>query len=364
MKAATVINVDDALAALDRFDAVLDARSPSEFAEDHIPGALNAPVLDDAQRAEVGTLHNEAGAFVAKRRGAALVSRNIAHLLETRLAHYNADWQPLVYCWRGGNRSGSLATVMSRIGWRTAVIEGGYRAFRRRVLADLAAWPAEFRFIVIAGRTGSAKSRILEALATAGQQVLDLEALGRHRGSVLGDLPNTNQPTQKHFESQIWDTLRRLDRTRVVFVESESKKVGRCHVPDALIRAMRASPVVRVEAPLELRARFLLAEYGHFVDACDALFTQLDRLVDLHGHARIAEWKTLAAEGHWEAFVAALLREHYDPAYDRSMRRNYVQLDAGATVALSAADQYAFDTAAAMIASLAGSSAAAADERP
>ena len=346
MKDPIVLPVDDALAAWDRFDTVIDARSPAEFHDDHLPGAVNLPVLDDAQRAQVGTLHAREGGFVAKRAGAALVSHNIAQALQQALADRDAGWRPLVYCWRGGNRSGALATVLARVGWRTTVLEGGYRAFRRRVLADLDTLPQALSFIVVAGRTGSAKSRILAAIAARGEQVLDLEGLGRHRGSVLGDLPDIEQPTQKLFETQIWTALRAADPQRPVYVESESKKVGRCHVPDALMRAMRASRVVRVEAHAALRARFLLDEYRHFVEDTGPLFAQLERLVALHGRERIDAWKALAAEGRWEAFVQALLREHYDPAYDRSMRRNYVRLDEAACVPLDGTDDAAFDAAA------------------
>lgn len=346
MKDPIVLPIDDALAAWDRFDTVIDARSPGEYRDDHLPGAVNLPVLDDAQRTQVGTLHNLEGGFAAKRAGAALVSHNIARALQHELADRDAGWRPLVYCWRGGNRSGALATVLARVGWRTTVLEGGYRAFRRRVLADLARLPATLPFVVVAGRTGSAKSRILAAIAARGEQVLDLEGLGRHRGSVLGDLPDTEQPTQKLFETHVWSALRAMDPRRPVYVESESKKVGRCHVPDALMRAMRASRVVRVEADAALRARFLLDEYRHFVDDTAPLFAQLDRLVALHGRERIDAWKALAAGGRWEPFVQALLREHYDPAYDRSMRRNYARLDEASAVTLQGADAAAFDAAA------------------
>ncbi len=346
MKDPLLLPIDEAVARLDDFDAIVDARSPSEFAEDHLPGALNAPVLDNAQRAQVGTIHKQHSAFEARRTGAAIVARNVGSLIEQLFADRPHDWRPLVYCWRGGNRSGALATVFARIGWRTAVIDGGYRAFRRRVLDDLERWPAELRVRVLAGRTGTGKSLVLQRLAAAGAQVLDLEAIARHRGSVLGPMPGAPQPSQKGFETGLWDAIRRLDRTRPVFVESESRRVGRCHVPDALIAAMRSAPCIRLDAGMPVRAALLLREYRHFVDDPALLFERLERLASLHGHRQIEAWKAMADACRWEAFVESMLAQHYDPAYDRSMKRNYLLIDEAQSVELAAADEPALDEAA------------------
>jgi tRNA 2-selenouridine synthase len=353
-KDARVVAIDEAIANLDRYDAILDARSPAEFADDHLPGAVSAPVLDDAQRASVGTLYKQAGAFEAKRVGAALVSRNIAAILEGPLAQAPRDWQPLVYCWRGGNRSGSLATVLARVGWRTSVLQGGYREFRRRVVADLETWPARLRFLVVAGRTGSGKSLLLERAAGLGAQVLDLERLASHRGSVLGHLPDRPQPSQKRFETLLWDRMRRLDPTRPVLVESESRKVGQCQVPECLIEAMRASDCARIEAHDTVRAELLISEYGHFVDDPARLAGRLQALVAHHGAARVAEWNALASAGLWHELVTRLLAEHYDPAYDRSMKRNFARLDAAPAVRLADSSEASLDEAARALAALAG----------
>jgi tRNA 2-selenouridine synthase len=339
MKDPITLPVGEVVTRLSEFDTLIDARSPSEYAEDHLPGAINAPVLDDAQRAQVGTLNAVGGAFQAKRLGAALVSRNIGDLIEHLFAERGRDWRPLVYCWRGGNRSGSLATVLARIGWRTTVIDGGYRAFRRHVIADLETLPAGLRFMVVGGRTGSAKSRLLERLAAVGEQVLDLEAIARHRGSVLGGLPGEPQPSQKGFETLVWDRLRGFDPERPVFVESESKKVGRCQVPEALITRIRASRVAIIEADAPVRSRFLLGEYEHFRTDVPGLNVLLDCLVPLHGSVRVADWKALADQDRWLELVERLLVEHYDPSYDRSMRRNFGLLDAAAVVRLEDTDE-------------------------
>lgn len=346
MKEPLVIGIEEAIASLDGFDAVLDARSPAEHAEDHLPGALSTPVLDNAERARVGTLYKQQSPFEAKRIGAALVSRNIADILETRLAGMSREWRPLVYCWRGGNRSGALATVLARVGWRTALLDGGYRAFRRRVVADLGAIPCRLRFHVVAGRTGSGKSLILQRLQGRGAQVLDLEAIASHRGSVLGLMPDTTQPSQKRFETLVWDALRRFDPARPVFVESESKRVGQCHVPDALIEQMRASPGTRIEMGVEQRAALLLREYRHFVDDRNALFERLERLVPLHGRAKVGAWRELADAGRWPDFVVELLQAHYDPAYDRSMGSNYRSIAEQAVLQVDDDSELALDRAA------------------
>lgn len=354
MKDPIVLPVAEVVTRWHEFNSIVDARSPGEYDDDHLPGAISAPVLDDAQRARVGMINAQRGAFEAKRIGAALVARNVAGLLEHRFTDQPRDWRPLVYCWRGGNRSSSLATVLARVGWRTHVLEGGYKAFRRRVIDDLQAWPARLRFTVLGGRTGSAKSRLLERLAARGEQVLDLESIARHRGSVLGGLPGEPQPSQKHFETQLWAVLRGFDAARPVFVESESRKVGRVQVPEALIHQMRASGIAVVEAATDVRARFLLGEYRHFQGDTVGLHALLDCLVPLHGAERIAGWKALVEQDRWLELVERLLLEHYDPSYDRSMRRNFGRLAEAPIVRLTATDAPALDRVADELVAMAG----------
>jgi tRNA 2-selenouridine synthase len=354
------IAIDEALARLGEFDAIVDVRSASEFAEDHLPGAINCPVLDDAERARVGTLHVQASPFEARRLGAALVARNIAALLEQRFADMPREWRPLVYCWRGGSRSGSLTTVMQQVGWRVRRLEGGYKAYRHAVLAELAQLPAKFAWRVIVGPTGSGKSRLLRALAEAGAQVLDLEALAEHRGSVLGGLPSQPQPSQKLFESRVWTALRGFDPARPVFVESESRKVGDLRVPERLIECMRAAPCVALELAQAERVRLLREEYGHYEAEPEALCAQLDCLTDMHGHERIAQWKAQARAGQWEQLVGRLLAEHYDTAYRRSIRRNFAQLDQALPLPLDRADAAAYAAAAAALLAAQGPGATAA----
>jgi tRNA 2-selenouridine synthase len=344
------ISVDDAIAQFEQFDDLLDTRSPSEFELDHVPGALSTPVLDDDQRATIGTIHSQRGAFEANRLGAAWVAGNVGRHIEERFQDRPRSWTPLVYCWRGGQRSNAMATVLARIGWSVRVLEGGYRAYRRQVLLDLGRRPEQCRLIVLAGRTGSAKSRILEALSRQGCQVLDLEALARHRGSVLGGHPDAPQPTQKWFESMVWNEIRRLDPSKPVFVESESKKVGQLHIPDALIQAMRQSPCVHIEVPASIRASFLITEYAHWTNNRAGLLQQLDHIAPLHPKQRITDWKQLIDAGDWPAFVENVLIDHYDPSYDRAMDRNFEALSSAFVVNSERLDQLAIERMAEQIA--------------
>ncbi len=318
------ISAHDAAARLDTFGSVVDARSPAEYADDHLPGAVNWPVLDNDERKAVGTEYKQLSPFDARKRGAAMVIRRIAEHIDAHVMDKPRDWQPLVYCWRGGQRSGTLAWFLAQIGFRTHVIDGGYKAFRTLVIEQLDAWPVEMRFVVVAGRTGSGKTRLLQALATQGAQVLDLEALARHRGSILGGLPGEPQPGQKAFETAVWDALRHVDRTRVVFVESESRKIGARQVPEALLSTMRdQGRCVVVDMPDDARVALLLEEYAFFVRDAEGFCRHLDALVELQGREVVTQWQAMARAGQWADAYRDLMLRHYDPLYNRSIRRNF-----------------------------------------
>ncbi|SMP49936.1 tRNA 2-selenouridine(34) synthase MnmH [Noviherbaspirillum suwonense] len=346
MKYPALLPIADVLPSLDDYDSIIDVRSPSEFAEDHIPGAINCPVLDDAERAEIGTLYKQVSPFDAKKRGAALVSRNIGRHIESALLDKPRDWKPLIYCWRGGNRSGAMAHVLARIGWPAIQLDGGYKEYRRQVNLVLAELPARLEFIVVCGTTGSGKSRLLQTLARHGAQVLDLEQLAAHRGSVLGHLPSEPQPSQKMFESRLWQEMRHFDPARPVYIESESKKVGNLRVPDALMDRMRASECVSVQLSQHDRVALLMEDYAHFVDAPSALNAQLDCLTVRYGKETISRWQQMALRGEMEALVEELLAEHYDPAYLKSIERNFSRFAQAATLKITGVSAEAFDDAA------------------
>ena len=346
MKYPALLPIADVLPGLDGYDTIIDVRSPSEFAEDHIPGAINCPVLNDAERAEIGTLYKQVSPFDAKKKGAALVSRNIGRHIESVLIEKPRDWKPLVYCWRGGNRSGAMAHVLARIGWPAVQLDGGYKEYRRQVSQLLAELPGQLEFIVICGTTGSGKSRLLQTLARHGAQVLDLEQLAAHRGSVLGHLPSEPQPSQKMFESRLWQALRHFDAARPVYIESESKKVGNLRVPEALMERMRASECVSVQLSQQDRVQLLMEDYAHFVDAPAALNTQLDCLVTRYGKEAIGRWQQMALAGEMALLVEELLAEHYDPAYLKSIDRNFSRFGQASTLEIAGVSAEAFDEAA------------------
>lgn len=309
---------------LDKYSLVIDARSPHEYAEDHIPGAINLPVVDDDQFAEVGKAYrvNPHNAYVV---GAQYALRNIADHVERLIRSYPADARFLVYCFRGGKRSRAWAEPLRAIGYQTDVLQGGWKAYRRAVLAALGTLPLQFEFRVVAGMTGSGKTRLLRALRVIGQQVIDLEALAVHKGSLLGLMPGDRQPTQKLFDSELVRLLSSLDKTRPVWVEAESKKVGRLQLPDALLQAMNGGKRFELLVPLAERVRLLREEYPHLADEPMQIVEQLAPLKPLVGAKELDNWKLLARHRQIDELVTRLLTTHYDPSYARSRYRQHVE---------------------------------------
>jgi len=328
----TAIPAAEALQRLDEFDTIIDARSEDEFAEDQLPGAVNWPTLNNEERKLVGTMYKQVNAFEAKKRGAAIAARNISAHIERDVLDKPKDWKPLAYCWRGGKRSGSLSLVLDQIGFRVTLVEGGYKAFRAALLEDIPRLAAQIDWRVICGTTGSGKTRLLQALSATGAQVLDLEALANHRSSVLGAIPGVAQPTQKHFDTLVWNALRRLDPARPVFVESESKKVGNVAVPEALIVAIRSAPCLNLVLPDAERVALLMEDYDYFVQNHDAFCERLDALAELRGKKVVEGWKEQVRSGHIQDVVLELLTQHYDPGYVQSMKRNFAQYAQARTI--------------------------------
>ncbi|MFN0114097.1 MAG: tRNA 2-selenouridine(34) synthase MnmH [Paracoccaceae bacterium] len=308
---------DPALAA---FDAVIDVRSPAEFAEDQLPGAISLPVLDDEERARVGTIYKQQSPFLARKVGAALVARNAARHLEGPLAGMGGGWRPLVYCWRGGQRSGSFATILSQVGWRAETLAGGYRAWRTLVVDEVQARPVRSPVVVLDGNTGTAKTEVLGLLAARGHQVIDLEGLARHRGSLFGAMPG-GQPGQRAFEGAVAVALSRLDPSRPLVIEAESAKVGDLLVPKQLWAAMRAAPRVAIEAPLDVRAAYLARAYGDVTADAGRLAGVIGQLRPFHAREVIEVWLGMAAAGAFVALARELMEHHYDPRYGRQRDR-------------------------------------------
>lgn len=317
---------------LTRFDEIVDVRTPLEFAEDHIPGAINAPVLSNEERVIIGTMYKQVSPFEATRVGAAMVARNIAQHLETTFADRPRNWRPLIYCWRGGKRSGSMTTWFNLIGWQARQLDGGYKTYRRSVLDTLATLPGQFDYVALIGHTGSGKTRLLQALRQAGAQVLDLEALACHRGSLLGALPDQPQPAQKAFDTALTRILSDMDPRRPVFVEAESRRIGAITLPETLLERFHRGLCVEVDASHDERITFLLQDYAHLFDNPASFKYQLERLIGLHSREQVKHWQALIDAGSMADTAARaelfgqLIDRHYDPAYQRSSRQHFSRL--------------------------------------
>lgn len=303
------------------YDLVIDVRSPAEFAEDHLPGAINLPVLSDGERAAVGAIYVQESRFRARRLGAAHIARNVAQHLDGALADRPAKFRPLLYCWRGGMRSNAMATILSAIGWRCGVVEGGYKTWRRLVVKALFTSAAPIPFLRLDGATGTGKTAILRAASRSGLQVIDLEALANHKGSVFGAAPESGQPPQKLFETALFDALRRADDGQPILVEAESAHIGRITLPRRVWKAMAASPRIEVSAPAAARAAKIVDTYRDFIADPARVEAALERLRPFHSKERIEEWLSMAAGADWTRLARSLIEFHYDPLYARGRKR-------------------------------------------
>jgi len=311
----------DTLAAIYNhgFDTLIDVRSPAEFAEDHIPGAINLPSLSNDERAEVGTIYKQVSPFLARKVGAALVLRNVAHHVETALMDRDGAWRPLVYCWRGGQRSGVCAMVLGEIGWRADKIAGGYQTYRKLVQVALYEDPLPHRFVLLDGYTGTAKTALLAKLGARGVQTLDLEGLAAHRGSLLGAMPG-GQPSQRGFETALMSALTQLDPTRPTVVEAESSKIGKINIPPQVWAIMARAPRIDLTAPIAARTAYIADDYADILRDPDTVRTRLNPLRKSRGHGVVDRWQALQDAKDYAGLAAALMVDHYDPSYAKSRR--------------------------------------------
>ena len=293
---------------------IIDVRSPTEFENDHIPGSINIPILSDIERHEVGLKYKQVNPFKAKIMGASLISKNISSVLEKEFSNKSGSWHPLIYCWRGGQRSRSLALVLNEIGWRVSVLKGGYKNFRKKVLNELDN-VEQFNFKIIQGQTGSAKTKILSSLKNLKAQVLDLEDLASHRGSLLGKELGKKQPSQKYFETLLHNKIFEFNFNFPIYLESESSKIGNLHIPSKIWEKISVSERILLDVPFNERVKFLLNEYDHLTKQKDLLKPFLKGMVSQYSKKLINYWEELILNNNWEKFVGEILENHYDPKY-------------------------------------------------
>ncbi len=310
--------------ALHDFDTVIDVRSPAEFGEDHIPGAINLPVLSNTERARVGTIYTQENRFLARKIGAAIVARNAAAHIEGPLAGKGGGWRPLIYCWRGGQRSGSFASILEQIGWRVETLAGGYQSYRRLVVSSLydAAFPAPV--ILLDGNTGTGKTEIIQRIRALGVQSIDLEGLANHRGSVLGS--TGEQPSQKAFETGLAMAVNGLDPAKPVVIEAESSRIGALNLPPQIFAAMRAAPRIQISASVQARAAYLVDAYSDAIADPEDFAQRLDGLVRLRGRAQVEAWQEALRAGAFDQVAAELIEQHYDPGYTKARAKGGAQV--------------------------------------
>jgi tRNA 2-selenouridine synthase len=317
-----------------QYDLIIDARSEREYAEDHIPGAINLSVATNDEYAEVGTLHrtDKMRAYLI---GVTYSLRNIAHHLDTVIAGLPKSTRILVYCFRGGKRSRLWFDALDTIGFKVEKLEGGWKGYRRWVNVELAVFPRRFSYIVLSGPTGCGKTRLLTQLDAMGAQVLDLEALASHRGSVIGALPGKLQPTQKYFDSLLLQKLSTFTPDKPVWVEAESKKIGNVRLPDALLETMHVrGKILRINALMEQRVILWREDYKHFEEDPEAFVARLEHLRKHIGNQEFDAWKEMAAQRRMPELFERIMVVHYDPTYVRSTAHHYPKLVDAPTIEL------------------------------
>lgn len=325
--AVSTIDLHQALSLRDRGTPFIDVRSPSEFVAATIPGAVNVPVFDDDERAEVGTIYKQQGKSAARRRAVEIVAPRIPDMVE-RVSRALADSRPpaVIFCWRGGLRSYAMTSFLELAGLPARQLVGGHKAFRAHVREFLAAgrWG---RLLVLRGLTGVGKTRLLHRLAERDYPVLDLEGLANHRGSAFGGLGLGEQPSQKMFEARLWNALRRVPPEGYALAEGESRHIGRVILPPTLHDALQTETSLWIEASLDYRVQVILDDYPARDHLKDAFVRPLRALRQRLGGETVDTLLTLLEEGQWETLVRELMVRYYDPLYRHTRPGNRIEID-------------------------------------
>lgn len=305
-----------------KYDTIIDVRSPSEFEIDHIVGAINCPILYDDERQKVGTIYKQISSFKAKIIGSSLSAKNIAFHIEKEFLEKKGSWKPLIYCWRGGQRSKAFSIVLSEVGWRTYQLRGGYKEYRNDIIKYLDNIGMKLKIILISGKTGSAKTKILHSIRDQGAQILDLEGLARHKGSLLGAIPNLKQPSQKFFESLLFYEINKLNLKKNIFIEAESSKVGNVHIPKSIWSNMILSKRIEVVADVNTRAKFLIDDYQYMCKNPILIKPMIKGLKTRLSNNLIDSWEKLIDEKKWFELTKSFLENHYDSSYASNTIKN------------------------------------------
>lgn len=299
-----------------------DLRSPQEFAEGSIPGAVNIPIFDNAERAEIGTIYTQVGAENAKTRGIEIASAKLPYIIQ-QIKLMSGERKVVVYCWRGGMRSRSIATILHLMDVPVYQLTAGYKAYRQYVLAKLQNYAISGRFVVLHGLTGVGKTMVLSELADRGLPVIDLEGLANHRGSVFGQIGKGQGVSAKNFDAKLLAALDTYQHERYIFVEAESKRIGNIYLPECVMQFMRQGIRILVSAALPTRVYRLLDEYMQ-QDGKLSIDTDIARGLDMLesrlGKGKTAKLRELLAQKDYYALVELLLLEYYDPLYKYSER--------------------------------------------
>jgi tRNA 2-selenouridine synthase len=308
------IDVEDALKLK---NAVwFDVRSPGEYEQATVPGAFSLPIFDNEERKIIGTIYHQIGTEHAKDKGLEIVSTKLPELVRS-FKQQAGDREVVVFCWRGGMRSESIVAVLRAMGLAAYQLNGGYKQYRRYVLNQISSLDVDGRFVVIHGPTGSGKTKLLYELKKINVPMIDLEGLANHRGSVFGDMFLGHQPTQKMFESKLFNLLQKYEHEKWIVLENESKKIGRIWLQDSFYSAMTSGKHIYLSVSLETRIKRILKEYyrsGETVTPEDCL-ERLEQIKKWIGNSKISELKQLIANKDWERMVRILLVDYYDPLY-------------------------------------------------
>lgn len=303
-----IVEIDEFL-SLGNTIPTVDVRSPAEFEHGHIPGAVNIPIFSNEERSVVGTLFKHQGHDYAFAEGLKIVGPKLAEFVE--LGQKSAlDGKILVHCWRGGKRSSSMAQLFESAGLQTWLLKGGYKSYRQHVLTST---NSKFDIRIVGGQTGSGKTEILHALHSLGEQIIDLEGIASHRGSAFGSLGMDQQPQVEQFENRLTNEFSKIVPTRRVWLEDESRNIGRVYIPPALWSCMESAPVYRIQIPFEIRVQRLIKDYGDF--SKEQLMASLDKIKKRLGGLDYKNALDALENGDLTSATKIALH-YYDKAYD------------------------------------------------